>query len=220
MISLRRIYPEDRERVLDILTSDIVGKTYMIPVYENREDAVQLFCHLMEMCEDDLQYVRAIAAEDGLVGFLNMTEIHEHGIELGYVIHPAFHGRGYMTEALQLAMDELFAMGYREVCAGAFSTNTASIRVMEKCGMERLDKTDEIEYRGVTHRCVYYSKKAPSPPAATCCFCGKTVVPWEGYTLALSRTNDPEGARQDLYCHRKCLEKKLKDPKLLYLKYM
>ncbi len=159
MVTLRPIFPGDRERMLDILTSEKVNKTYMLPDYEKREDAVQLFYHLMELCEDDIQYVRAIAAENGLVGFLNNTEINRNSIELGYVIHPDFQGKGYMTEALKLAMDELFAMGYQEVIAGAFSTNAASIRVMEKCGMMKFSKTDEIEYRGRIHTCVYYRKE-------------------------------------------------------------
>ena len=63
-----------------------------------------------------------------------------------------------MTTALQLAMEELFALGYEEILTGAFSTNIASIRVMEKCGMTKLSKTDEIQYRGLTHTCVYYRK--------------------------------------------------------------
>lgn len=220
MVSLRPILPSDREQMLDILTSEKVKKTYMLPDFERREDALQIFYHLMDMCQDDIQYVRAISTEDGFVGFLNMVEIKDSAMELGYVIHPAFHGKGYMTQALELAMEELFAIGYREVIAGAFFTNAASIRVMEKCGMERMEKTEEIEYRCARHKCVYYSKKAPSPISFSCCFCGKTVYPWESYTLSVSRTNDPEGAEQDLYCHRKCLEKKLKDPKLLYLEYM
>lgn len=159
MVFLRPILPEDRERMLDILTSPKVNKTYMLPDYEQREDAAPLFLRLMEMCQDSSKYVRGIATGDGLVGFLNHTDIQGKEIELGYVIHPDFHGNGYMTEALKLAMEELFAMGYDEIITGAFSTNAASIRVMEKCGMERLAKTDEIEYRGLTHTCVYYRKK-------------------------------------------------------------
>ena len=157
MVTLRPILPDDRERILDILTSDKVSKTYMMPEYEKRKDAVPLFHHLMEMCEDDIQYVRAIATAEGFVGFLNMTEINQNSIELGYVIHPDFQGKGYMTEALGLAIEELFEMGYQEVSAGAFSTNAASIRVMEKCGMTRMNHTDEITYRSRTHRCIYYS---------------------------------------------------------------
>ncbi len=158
MVFLRSMLPEDRERVLDILTSNMVNKTYMLPDYIHREDAVPLFLRLMDMSQDNAKYVRAIASENGLVGFLNHTQIIDDSIELGYVIHPDFHGKGYMTAALQLAMGELFDMGYQEITAGAFSTNAASIRVMEKCGMERLSGTEKIEYRGVNHTCVYYRK--------------------------------------------------------------
>ena len=44
--------------------------------------------------------------------------------------------------------------------AGAFAENLSSIRVMEKCGMQKLAKRADIEYRGKLHRCVYYAVKA------------------------------------------------------------
>ena len=49
------------------------------------------------------------------------------------------------------------------VRCGAFPENTASIRVMEKAGMVREDFTEDIEYRGIMHHCVYYSIKANGP---------------------------------------------------------
>lgn len=159
MVFLRKILPEDRERILDILTSPQVARTYMLPDYEKREDAVPLFLRLMALSREEGKYVRAIADEGGIVGFLNHTDIQAGNIELGYVIHPYFQGRGYMTQALGLAIKELFDLGCTEVITGAFSTNTASIRVMEKCAMTKLEKTDEINYRGTTHTCVYYRKK-------------------------------------------------------------
>ena len=158
MIILRPILPEDRERMLDILTSSQVSRTYMLPDFTDRDAAIPMFRRLLEMSKDTSKYVRAIAVDDRLVGFLNHTEIAGDSIELGYVIHPDSQGKGYMTKALQLAMEELFSRGYREIIAGAFSTNAASIRVMEKCGMVRMDKTDTITYRGKTHTCVYYRK--------------------------------------------------------------
>ena len=156
MVFLREILPEDRERMLDILTSEEVSKTYMLPDYENRADAAPLFVRLIEMSREAGKYVRGIADSEGLVGFVNHTDIQGEQIELGYVIHPQYQGRGYMTRALSLAMKELFSQGYREIITGAFSSNTASIRVMKKCGMTRMDKTDEIEYRGNLHTCVYF----------------------------------------------------------------
>lgn len=158
MVALRPILPEDRERILDILTSDQISKTYILPDFENREAAEPLFQRLMEMSRNKGRYVRGITAGNELVGFLNHTDIQNRKIELGYVIHPDFQGQGYMTAALRLAMEELFSLRYEEIITGAFSTNTASIRVMEKCGMIRLRNTDEIEYRGTVHTCVYYRK--------------------------------------------------------------
>lgn len=158
MIFLRPILPEDRKRMLDIITSSQVSRTYMLPNFTDRDAAIPLFRRLMEMSKDASKYVRAIAVDDSLVGFLNHTNIDGDSMELGYVIHPDSQGKGYMTQALQLAMEELFSLGYREIITGAFSTNSASIRVMEKCCMVRMDKADVITYRGKTHTCVYYSK--------------------------------------------------------------
>lgn len=158
MVFLRSILPGDQERMLDILTSSQVSKTYMLPDFADRIAAVPLFRRLMEMSNDTSKYVRAITVNNCLVGFLNHTGITADSMELGYVIHPDSQGKGYMTQAMQLAMEELFSLGYREIITGAFSTNSASIRVMEKCCMVRMDKTDVITYRGKTHTCVYYSK--------------------------------------------------------------
>ena len=158
MVTLRNILPDDRERMLDILTSEKVNKTYMIPDFAKRDDALPLFQRLLDMSTSGSKYVRAIDLGGGLIGFTNQVEITDTYMELGYVIHPDFHGKGYMTQALQLTIQDVFAMGYPEAITGAFSTNAASIRVMEKCGMEKLERTDEIEYRGVTHTCVYYRK--------------------------------------------------------------
>lgn len=158
MVSLRPIAPCDQERMLDILTSNTVNKTYMLPDFENREDAIPLFERLMALSHADGKYVRAIDLNGKLIGFLNQVEMKQQSIELGYVIHPAFHGQGYMPQALALAIEELFARGYPQVITGAFSTNKASIRVMEKCGMQVMAQTEEITYRGQTHTCIYYAK--------------------------------------------------------------
>ena len=79
---------------------------------------------------------------------------------MGYALHPEHHSRGYMSEAFAAMIDYLFSCGFDEVTAGAFEENTASIRVMQKCGMVRLEKTDEIDYRGKTHKCIYFSIKS------------------------------------------------------------
>ena len=118
-----------------------------------------LFLRMLELSQASAHYIRAICLDEAVIGFINDTEIKEDSIELGYVIDPAHHNKGYMTQALALAIRELFEQGFREVIAGAFSENIASIRVMEKCGMKRLSHTDTLQYRGKNHLCVFYSIK-------------------------------------------------------------
>ena len=155
-ISIRPICPADQPRMLEILTDTTVNKTYMLPDFARLEDAIPLFNRLQTLSQDPNRFVRAIVAGDRVVGFLNDVETTDSFIELGYVIHPDSHGRGYMTAALRIAIRELFEKGHIQVICGAFEHNIASMRVMQKAGMVRLEKTDEIEYRGKVHRCIYY----------------------------------------------------------------
>lgn len=157
MVTLRPIQLQDREPMLDILTDDTVKQTYMLPDFADRRDALPLFRRLAEFSRNESHYVRGICLEERLIGFLNDVEIQDGSIELGYVIHPDFQGKGYMTEALRSAVDALFSMGYQEIICGAFEENAASIRVMVKAGMQKLSRTDEMEYRDKRHQCVYYS---------------------------------------------------------------
>lgn len=146
----------DEAPMLDMLTSEQIRQTYMLPDFPCREAAVPLFRRLCALSEAENRFVRGIFVQGIPVGFLNDVEITDGTIELGYVIHPDFWGRGYATAALKEAIRQLLALGYRQVICGAFAENAASIRVMEKAGMVRLDRTDGIDYRGQVHRCIYY----------------------------------------------------------------
>lgn len=158
-MELNALSLKDREEMLDLLTNHQIRQTYMLPDFVSREDAVPLFHRLMALSRKDDRYVRGIYVDGILVGFLNDVEILGRVIELGYVVHPNHWGCGFATTALKRAIGELYRLGYEEVIAGAFAENTASIRVMEKAGMQQLEKTDEIEYRGKLHHCVYYVAK-------------------------------------------------------------
>lgn len=153
---LRPIFETDQPAFLELLTDETIKQTYMLPDFPRKEDAIPLFLRLAALSRDASRFVRAICVNGTVVGFLNDVEIIDDTIELGYVIHPCHQNRGFATAALKLAIRELFALGYRAVVAGAFSENRASLRVMEKAGMEKLSKRDTIEYRGNVHTCVYY----------------------------------------------------------------
>lgn len=55
--------------------------------------------------------------------------------EVGYVLRPAFRGRGLMTDAVRAAVGHgLGALGLRAVVARTDADNHASIAVLERCG--------------------------------------------------------------------------------------
>ena len=157
LLSLRMFLPEDKEQILDILTDNTVNKTYMLPEFAERADAIPLFERLCALSHDNSRYVRCISAEGTAIGFLNDVVAENSRIELGYVVHPAWQGKGYMTAALKIAITELLESGFDTVICGAFTENPASIRIMEKCGMLRQPETEVIEYREKSHICVYYA---------------------------------------------------------------
>ena len=157
-LELRPFQDSDRDAAVRLLMDSRVKQTYMLPDFENESKAEGLFRRLMELSLKEGRYVAAISLDGQLIGFMNDVEIEGGAVEMGYVIHPNHWGKGYMTEALEAAIEELHQIGFHQVITGAFETNLASIRVMEKCGMEKLSKTDSIDYRGKTHNCVYYAK--------------------------------------------------------------
>lgn len=156
-LHLRSMIPENAVTLASILKEYTVKATYMVPDLDDAA-ANRLALRIIALSHEPDRYVRGIYRKDQLIGFLNDVEIQEGSIELGWVISPAERNNGYATEAVEAAINDLFRKGYQRIVAGAFAENKASIRVMEKVGMQPVAKTEEIEYRGQTHKCVYFER--------------------------------------------------------------
>ena len=150
---------EDRAAMGGLLTNREIAKTYMLPDFDSEEAVDRLFGRYMELSRADDRYVAGIYLGEELIGFFNDVENDGRRIELGYVISPDHWGKGYATEMLRGAGEDLFRRGYQEVVAGAFEENKASMRVMEKASMTRITLEEDINYRGASHHCLYYSVK-------------------------------------------------------------
>lgn len=158
-LTLGEIHERDFESLISIMKSDEVGKTYMVPELSTREDEAKLFSRICELSMKNDRYVFGIFLDGELIGLLNDTDICGKTIEVGYAIHPDYWGNGYATEALSAVIPHLFSEGFDEIIAGAFECNPASLRVMEKSGMKKSNLKATVDYRGVTHKCIYYSIK-------------------------------------------------------------
>ena len=153
---LKAFDERDRQPMVDIFFNEEIKKTYMIPDFSEKKQAEALFEKLMNYSRAENRFVYGIYYNNTLIGFLNDCEINGSMIEVGYVIAPEYQRRGFATEALQICIEELFRMGFEHVKAGFFEGNLPSCRVMQKCGMQKLNYEDDLEYKGVMRHCIYY----------------------------------------------------------------
>lgn len=155
-ITLMPLKDKDYFDMIEMVLDPLVNGSYMLKDLNSVGEKQQFFNRLMEMSKNINLFVYGIYFEDNLIGFLNEVDKNEISIEVGYFISPKFWNRGFATEALKLAIEELFHMGYLTVFASHFESNKASGRVMEKAGMHPYEKDEEIEYRGILQKCICY----------------------------------------------------------------
>ncbi len=113
--------PRTRPQVAELLTVKIAGASIQAPG--------EWLCAAVESSETH-ELV-------GDVDLLWASELHRSG-ELGFIIHPEQHGKGYATEAARALLDWAFGeLGLHRVVGRAEARNNGSVRVLEKLGMRR-----------------------------------------------------------------------------------
>jgi RimJ/RimL family protein N-acetyltransferase len=89
---------------------------------------------------DDKQHFLAFAEIDGvqtLVGAGGLSEGEGGVLDLGYWLGAPFRGKGYATEIARALVDYAFEqIGVDRITVSCRVTNTASRRVIEKCGFQ------------------------------------------------------------------------------------
>jgi len=99
------------------------------------EDAVS-WVNIMLKQDPLLVFVIDIDGElAGVVGLTMRADVYRKAPLIGYWLGEAYWGRGIMTEAVKLVVKYAFTnLGITRLQAGIFSTNPASMRVLEKAG--------------------------------------------------------------------------------------
>ncbi len=156
-LEIRPYEDADQTLMIELLTDPQIKENYMIPDFQDTDEAIAMFARLKKLSHSDEHFERGIYLENQLIGFVNDVEIENNTIELGYVIHPSKQNQGYASETLKAVMEALFMQGFHQVLAAVFDKNAASIRVMQKCGMVKMGKETDIFYRGESRHCHYYA---------------------------------------------------------------
>jgi len=129
-LTLHAASREEMEQFISSQTDDILKAAYS----EMLEGCVQ---HPEQW---DWYAIWMIALQDGThIGELCFKGLRAYGsVEIGYGISSEFQGQGYATEAVGAVMQWAFKQpGVLRITAETEPENTASIRVLEKCGFRR-----------------------------------------------------------------------------------
>ena len=109
-------------------------------VFETLEDAEETLEFLISQYESkEGPLVYAVITKDGNrnIGYVQLVPIGEGNWEIGYHVAKAFTGKGYATEAVKGFLPVITEMvGNTEVYGIRLLENTASGRVLEKCGFQ------------------------------------------------------------------------------------
>ncbi len=137
---LQRLRYEDAEELFYTYASKPEATRYVSwPTHQSLKDTRAFLNYAVPAWTKGTDYSFTIRMKDTfrLIGSFGI--IHEHGkIQFGYIISPTQWGRGYASEACRKVLQVLRVLPeiYR---IGTFvdAENLASIRVLEKCGLEQ-----------------------------------------------------------------------------------
>ncbi|MGM9486974.1 GNAT family N-acetyltransferase [Ideonella sp. YS5] len=103
-----------------------------------------------------LNWVIRERSANACIGTLQATRFASGELWVGYKIVPAWWGRGVGTDGLRWLLDELQARypGV-PVLASVDTRNLASVRVLEKCGFERLRREGAELHGEITEDFIY-----------------------------------------------------------------
>jgi [ribosomal protein S5]-alanine N-acetyltransferase len=146
-VSLRPWTLNDKEVLANYANNNAIASRLMntFPHPYSIEDAVKFITYASSAAHPTLF---AILYNDDIVGGIGyhpLQDIFCKNAELGYWVAEPFWNKGIVTQAIPLIVEKAFANEqFTRIFARPFGTNTASQKVLEKCGFvleARFEKT-------------------------------------------------------------------------------
>lgn len=135
---LRQLTGNDAWEVYRLRINDRVMQYLDSPKMVSEEEALKLVNKINKKIEDGKAIIWGIAKKEspdeliGTIGYWEIVEKHSRA-EVGYLLHPDQHAKGYMTEALNAVLSYGFEnMKLHRVEAQTNPQNKASIALLRK----------------------------------------------------------------------------------------
>jgi RimJ/RimL family protein N-acetyltransferase len=150
---LREHVPEDADAIFEIGRDPLVNRYTGDPCLTSVEEARNM---LLERPIADYavhgfgRWAVILKDSSRLIGMAGLKRLPDSGeVDVGYRILPSFWGQGLATEACRACLRFAFdALGLTRIIGLVNPANSASVRVLEKCGMT-FEKLLEIDSQPV-----------------------------------------------------------------------
>ena len=106
---------------------------------EEAREAIEFLMSRYESTDGPFVYPVITNTEGKNIGYVQLCKLDEGTWEIGYHIAKNFTGKGYVTEAVKAFLPVMTKkLNIKEVYGICLAENTASVRVLEKCGFTQI----------------------------------------------------------------------------------
>ena len=141
-LTITRFSPDMAQTVYENSQDDDTRRFVPDEVYNSVEEAREAIDFLMSRYDtNDGPFVYPIITNDSgkNIGYIQICKLEDGTWEIGYHIAKNFTGKGYATEAVKAFLSAMAKkLNIKEVYGICLTENTASIRVLEKCGFTQI----------------------------------------------------------------------------------
>jgi ribosomal-protein-alanine N-acetyltransferase len=165
---LREVTPADVEEVFAIRSNPTTMQYIPRPVAKIKQDALDHIEMISKGVADNefINWGITFKEEDKLIGMICLLrmQLSNYRTEIGYILHPNFHGRGIMNEAIDVVINYAFnTLKFHSLEAIIDPRNCASEKVLLKNHFIKEAHLKENEfYNGGFLDTVIYSRLNPN----------------------------------------------------------
>jgi len=164
---LRQVSGSDAEEMFFLRSDHEVMKYIGRPLAISVSEAEELIRKMNDGIanNNDIAWAITLKGDDKLIGYIGFwrTEKEHHLSEIGYALHPHYHRKGLMQEAISAVLEYgFYTMKLHSIQGNVDPLNEASIKLLERNGFVREAHFRENYYfKGVFLDSVIYSRLTP-----------------------------------------------------------
>jgi ribosomal-protein-alanine N-acetyltransferase len=141
-VRLRWLTADDVDGLFAIFSDERMMRYWSSTAMKARAEAEELLLRIQRQFADKSGFQWGVERKEdrALLGTCTLFNIHRANMraEVGYCLHSAHWGRGYMGEALAALIDHSFlALNLRRLEADVDPDNASSLRILDRMGFQR-----------------------------------------------------------------------------------